>query len=252
MATGKSNFTWSTTASPVLNSSPMKTADKNAFPVNWPHDSDWTSHVESLFATEELRCLFEFVEEARRNTQVFPNDSDVFNAFRLCPFKQVKVVILGQDPYHGEGQAHGLSFSVQNNQKLPPSLRNIFKELANDVGCDNKHGDLTRWAEQGVLLLNTVLTVESGKAHSHKNQGWERFTDFVIELVGQRDEPAVFLLWGKPAQKKKQFIGNHHKVIETPHPSPLSAHRGFFGSQPFSQTNSALMNWGKPVIDWQV
>lgn len=199
-----------------------------------------------------MQSLFQFVDDARTATTVFPAEADVFNAFRYCSFSDTKVVVLGQDPYHGEGQAHGLSFSVQHDQKLPPSLKNIFKELHQDVGCENVTGDLTRWAKQGVLLLNTVLTVESGKAHSHKNRGWESFTDFVIELVGQRKEPVVFILWGKPAEKKKQFIASHHCVIISPHPSPLSAYRGFFGSKPFSMTNSALKEFGLTAIDWQL
>lgn len=223
-----------------------------SLPPNWPQDSDWTPLVEPMFAGDSMKRLFQFIDIARMEATVLPAEVDVFNAFRLCSFTDTNVVILGQDPYHGEGQAHGLSFSVLRDQKLPPSLRNIFKELREDIGCQNDCGDLTNWAKQGVLLLNTVLTVESGKAHSHKNQGWEIFTDFIIELIGSREKPAVFILWGKPAEKKRLLISNHHCVIQSPHPSPLSAHRGFFGSRPFSRTNTALNQFGADEIDWQI
>jgi uracil-DNA glycosylase len=162
------------------------------------------------------------------------------------------IVILGQDPYHGPGQAHGLSFSVLPGIKLPPSLRNIFKELSSDLGIANESGELTAWAKQGVLLLNTVLTVQSGAANSHRKKGWESFTDLVIEKLGQRSEPMVFVLWGKPAASKKPLIACHHHIIESPHPSPLSAHRGFFGSRPFSQANNFLESVGRSPIRWQL
>ena len=223
-----------------------------SLPANWPRETDWTPHLAPVFESEAIQNLLRFVDAAREDAAVFPAESDIFNAFRFCSFANTKVVVLGQDPYHGVGQAHGLSFSVQGDQKLPPSLRNIFKELHQDIGCENSCGDLTNWAKQGVLLLNTVLTVESGKAHSHKNRGWEIFTDFVIELIGKRTEPVVFILWGKPAEKKKSFIASHHCVIQSPHPSPLSAHRGFFGSQPFSRTNLALKKFGLQEIDWRL
>jgi uracil-DNA glycosylase len=177
------------------------------------------------------------------------------NALKLTPANQVKVVVLGQDPYHGEGQAHGLSFSVQRSIKIPPSLRNIFKELATDISGFTvpQHGDLTSWAEQGVLLLNTVLTVEEGQAHSHKGKGWEIFTDTLITRLSEQTSDIVFLLWGKPAQQKIKLIDtSKHHVLTSVHPSPLSAHRGFLGCQHFSQTNAILKRLGKSEINWQI
>lgn len=196
----------------------------------------------------------QFVAQRRRETVVFPPDDMVFNALKQTEYDNVKVVILGQDPYHNVNQAHGLSFSVQRGVPLPPSLQNIFKELSDDMGiAPSRSGDLTAWAKQGVLLLNTVLTVEQGRPNSHQNQGWEVFTDKVISVLNERVEPVIFVLWGKPAQSKIQLITNkHHIILRAPHPSPLSAYRGFFGSRPFSTINQYLKAWGKNEIDWQL
>lgn len=186
---------------------------------------------------------------------IYPPASEVFNAFTLTPLDNVKVVILGQDPYHGPGQAHGLCFSVQSGVKTPPSLVNIYKELAQDIEGFHvpEHGNLIAWAEQGVLLLNTVLTVEQGKAHSHAKWGWETFTDAVIKSVNDTQHGVVFLLWGSHAQKKGQNIDTQkHYVLNAPHPSPLSAHRGFLGCRHFSQTNTLLSQQGKTPVNWQV
>lgn len=197
-----------------------------------------------------------FVEAERQSGKViFPPAQDVFNAFRATEFGDVKVVILGQDPYHGPNQAHGLCFSVLPGVKTPPSLVNMYKELAQDIEGFQipRHGYLQSWAEQGVLLLNTVLTVEQGKAHSHSKSGWETFTDRVIEAINQHQSGVVFLLWGAHAQKKGRFIDrDKHHVLAGPHPSPLSAHRGFFGCRHFSQTNALLAQQGKSVIDWHL
>lgn len=185
---------------------------------------------------------------------VYPKKENILNALMLTDYDSVKVAILGQDPYHGPNQAHGLSFSVEQGQKLPPSLRNMMKELQQDIGCEiPEHGDLTSWAKQGVLLLNTVLTVQAGKANSHKGHGWEQFTDAIIETLAQREQPIVFLLWGKPAQSKRiliERISDKHIILQAPHPSPLSAHRGFFGSRPYSKTNEALLSIGEKPINW--
>ncbi|MEG0385346.1 MAG: uracil-DNA glycosylase [Solibacillus sp.] len=198
--------------------------------------------------------LQQFLQQQYNEETVYPKKSDILNALQITDYPDVKVIILGQDPYHGVNQAHGLSFSVQNGQKLPPSLKNMLKELQEDIGCSiPQNGDLTAWAKQGVLLLNTVLTVREKEAHAHKGQGWERFTDAIIESVANRDEPAVFLLWGKPAQSKRTLIERFHKnhtILEAPHPSPLSAYRGFFGSKPYSKTNEALIAMGKQPIEW--
>ena len=198
--------------------------------------------------------LVTFLEQQYREETVYPKKENIFNALQLTDYNQVKVVILGQDPYHGPNQAHGLSFSVEKGQKLPPSLKNMMKELQQDIGCEiPEHGDLTSWAKQGVLLLNTVLTVQAGKANSHKGQGWERFTDTIIENLAKREQPIVFLLWGKPAQSKRNLIeriSSNHIIFQSPHPSPLSAHRGFFGSKPYSKANEALLSLGQQPIDW--
>lgn len=223
-------------------------------PKHWPVDSDWTRPLAEAFSSDEFLELMEFVEQRRTEATVYPRPEDVFRAFTCSPLSKTRVVVLGQDPYHGPDQAHGLSFSVSDRQKkLPPSLRNIYKELAEDLQIENRFesGNLNTWAEQGVLLLNTVLTVEAGKANSHKRKGWEAFTDAAIELIGSRTSPAVFILWGKPAAKKRKLIADHHVVIESAHPSPLSAFRGFFGSRPFSKTNEALISFGNKTIDWQ-
>ncbi|HEY1378068.1 MAG TPA: uracil-DNA glycosylase, partial [Gemmataceae bacterium] len=196
--------------------------------------------------------LTEFLERERDEYTVFPPEPDVFNALKLTPFDEVKVVILGQDPYHDDGQAHGLAFSVRPGVTPPPSLRNIFKELRDDVGCPKPaNGNLEPWANQGVLLLNTVLTVRAHQPHSHRGKGWEKFTDAAIEAVGAKDDPVVFVLWGAPAQKKTPLIDtSRHTVLKSPHPSPLSAKSGFFGSRPFSAVNAALEASGRDPIDW--
>lgn len=202
-----------------------------------------------------FKSLMARVDEARAASVVFPPELDVFNAFALTPLNKVRVVILGQDPYHGPGQAHGLSFSVKKGVKLPPSLKNICKELETDIEGFSmpSDGDLTSWAEQGVLLLNTVLTVEQGKAHSHAKFGWETFTDHVIAAINEHTSNVVFLLWGSHAQKKGANIDKQrHLVLEAPHPSPLSAYKGFFGCQHFSQTNAWLRKHGQPAINWQI
>ena len=193
-----------------------------------------------------------FVQKRREEVRVFPEEKNVFNALKLTPFESVKVVILGQDPYHGFGQAHGLSFSVQKGIPLPPSLKNIYKELQEDIGGDlPTEGDLTHWAKQGVLLLNTVLTVEEGNANSHKGMGWERLTNRLIESLNELKHPVIFILWGKPAQDKEKLITNpNHVILKAPHPSPLSAYRGFFGSKPFSRVNDILMQQGQIPIRW--
>ncbi|MBC8519313.1 MAG: uracil-DNA glycosylase [Gammaproteobacteria bacterium] len=198
--------------------------------------------------------LREFLLQRKRGGHtIFPPSNRWFNAFDHTPFKRVKVVIIGQDPYHGDGQAHGLCFSVQPKIKIPPSLVNIYKELESDIGVTNSTGTLTSWADQGVLLLNAVLTVESGSAGAHQGKGWETFTDAAIDHLNRERDHLVFILWGAYAQKKGQRIDReHHLVIQAPHPSPLSAHRGFFGSRPFSQTNDYLLSHGIKPIEWKI
>lgn len=193
-----------------------------------------------------------FVQKRRAEVRVFPEEKNVFNALELTPFESVKVVILGQDPYHGFGQAHGLSFSVQKGIPFPPSLKNIYKELQEDIGGEfPTEGDLSHWAKQGVLLLNTVLTVEEGNANSHKGKGWERLTNRLIESLNELAHPVIFILWGKPAQDKEKLITNpNHIILKAPHPSPLSAYRGFFGSKPFSRVNDILIQQGQTPIRW--
>lgn len=195
-----------------------------------------------------------FLESERARYTVYPPEQDVFNALALTSFEDTRVLILGQDPYHGPGQAHGLAFSVPPGVTPPPSLRNIFKELHDDTGAPTpRNGTLTPWAEQGVLLLNAVLTVRAGKPGSHQGKGWETFTDAVIRALNARPTPLVFVLWGNYALKKRALIDERrHKVIGGPHPSPLSANRGFFGSRPFSRTNAYLKEWGRPEINWEL
>jgi uracil-DNA glycosylase len=192
------------------------------------------------------------VQHERETTEVYPPDDDVYVALHLTSFAEVKVLILGQDPYHGEGQAHGLCFSVRHGIEIPPSLENIYKEMHSDLGVvPPNHGNLEGWARQGVLLLNAVLTVRARNAGSHRNRGWESFTDEIIRVVNSKEDRVVFILWGAFAQKKKMLIdASQHVVIEAPHPSPLSAHRGFFGSRPFSRTNAALVEAGIDPVDW--
>lgn len=201
-----------------------------------------------------FRDLQKFVAEQRLERTIFPPEGEVFAALHLTPYDKVSVLILGQDPYHDDDQAHGLCFSVRPGMAIPPSLLNIFKELQSDLGCKiPNNGYLTHWAEQGVLLLNTALTVQAHQANSHKDKGWETFTDAVISAVNAKTDPVVFVLWGANARKKISLIDQtHHIVIESAHPSPLSAYRGFFGSRPFSRINAALRANGKTEIDWQI
>jgi len=216
----------------------------------------WQSALGNEKQKEYFVELLERVKQAREaGSVIYPPQPDVFNALKYTPLDKVNVVILGQDPYHGPNQAHGLCFSVQAGVKTPPSLKNMYKELLTDIDgfVELNHGTLTSWAEQGVLLLNTVLTVEQGKAHSHAKWGWETFTDKVIDVVNANCENVVFLLWGSHAQKKGKHIDREkHKVLHAPHPSPLSAHRGFLGCKHFSQTNEYLVEKGKTPINWQV
>lgn len=212
----------------------------------------WRDALKPAMETDSFVALQKFVSTEREQHQVFPPSDDVFNAFRLTPLNQVKVLILGQDPYHDDGQAHGLSFSVRQGVAFPPSLRNIFKELVEDVGVEKPaHGSLESWARQGVLLLNTVLTVRAHEANSHRKRGWEEFTDHVIQVVNQRSKVA-FVLWGNPAQEKRPLIDDRHLVVASVHPSPLSARRGFFGSKPFSKINQFLTETHQPTIDWRI
>ena len=221
---------------------------------NKNNKSDWDIILKSEFEKDYFYNLLKFVQGEYKRTTVFPPKSEVFKAFRYTPYKDLKVVILGQDPYHGEGEAEGLSFSVKKGIKKPPSLNNIFKELHDDLGCSIPvDGSLTYWAKQGVLLLNAVLTVIKDHAASHKDIGWEQFTDFVIKKINEKDEPVVFILWGNFARSKKKLITNKkHLVIESAHPSPLSAYNGFFGSHPFSKTNEFLIKNNLKPIDWQI
>ena len=217
-------------------------------------NNDWKEALDAEFQKEYYRDLFRFVKEEYNKVAVYPPSDDIFNAFHLTPLKDVKVVILGQDPYHNPGEAHGLCFSVKPGVKIPPSLVNIYQELHDDLGCEiPNHGNLTKWAKQGILLLNTVLTVRAHQAASHQGHGWEEFTDAAIRAVETQDRPIVYILWGKPAGRKKNMITNpKHLVLEAPHPSPLSAYRGFFGSKPFSKTNVFLETGGVEPIDWSI
>ncbi|MEH6783840.1 MAG: uracil-DNA glycosylase [Alcanivorax jadensis] len=215
----------------------------------------WKQHLAGEFEQDYMARLRAFLaDEKRAGKTVFPPGPDIFNAFNLTPFDKVKVVILGQDPYHGPDQAHGLCFSVQRGVKTPPSLVNIYKEIHRDLGIEiPPHGNLTHWAEQGVLLLNAVLTVEAGQAASHQKRGWEQFTDQAIEHLNREREGLVFLLWGSHAQKKGKLIDrDKHCVLTAPHPSPLSAHRGFLGCGHFSRANQYLLQQGKTAIDWKI
>lgn len=216
--------------------------------------NDWLKPLSVEFKKPYYANLYKKVLEEYQTHLVFPASDDIFNAFNLTPLSQVKVVILGQDPYHGDGQAHGLCFSVKPDVEIPPSLVNIYQELHDDLGCKiPNNGYLEKWARQGVLLLNTVLTVRAHQAYSHRGIGWEEFTDAAIRILNEQDRPMVFILWGKPAQSKKIMLNNpKHLILEAPHPSPLSAFRGFFGSRPFSQTNRFLEENGQEAIDWQI
>lgn len=217
-------------------------------------NNDWLDALKGEFRKPYYKQLFQTVNNEYRTHRIYPPADDIFNAFHLTPLKDVKVVILGQDPYHGDGQAHGLCFSVKPDVEIPPSLVNIYQELHDDLGCTiPSHGYLTKWAKQGVLLLNTVLTVRAHQANSHRGIGWEEFTDAAIQVLNAQDRPMVFILWGRPAQLKKRMLNNpKHLILEAPHPSPLSAYRGFFGSRPFSQTNQFLEANGIEPIDWQI
>jgi len=198
--------------------------------------------------------LQSFLDKEYAEHTIYPARNDIVSAFQLTPFDEVKVVILGQDPYHGPEQAHGMSFSVKPGVAIPPSLRNMFKELSEDIGCSiPMSGYLENWAKQGVLLLNTVLTVRAGEANSHKGMGWETLTDAVIQKLSEREKPVIFVLWGKPAQSKMKLIDTtKHLILQAPHPSPLSAHRGFFGSKPYSKINAQLISWGDKPIDFSL
>ena len=217
-------------------------------------NNDWLDALKGEFSKPYYRELFKKVNEEYSRYQIFPPADDIFNAFHLTPLDQVKVVILGQDPYHGDGQAHGLCFSVKPEVEIPPSLVNIYKELEDDLGCYvPNNGYLEKWAKQGVLMLNTVLTVRAHQANSHRGIGWEEFTDAAIMALNSQDRPIVFILWGGPAQRKASMLHNpNHLILKAPHPSPLSAYRGFFGSKPFSQTNAFLEAHGLEPIDWQI
>ena len=216
--------------------------------------NDWLEPLSAEFKKPYYKKLYETVKHEYETRRVFPDANDIFNAFAFTPLSQVKVVILGQDPYHNVGQAHGLSFSVKPDVAVPPSLVNIYQELHDDLGCTiPNNGYLEKWARQGVLLLNTVLTVGAHAANSHRNMGWEEFTDAAIRILGEQDRPMVFILWGRPARMKKSMLHNpRHLILEAPHPSPFSASSGFFGSRPFSQTNRYLEANGLEPIDWQI
>ena len=216
--------------------------------------NDWLEPLSPEFKKPYYARLYKTVREEYNTRQIFPEAKDTFSAFELTPFHKVKVVILGQDPYHNVGQAHGLCFSVKPGVEIPPSLVNIYQELHDDLGCYiPNNGCLTKWAKQGVLLLNTVLTVRAHAANSHRGIGWEEFTDAAIRALNGLDHPIVFILWGRPAQNKKAMLTNpNHLILEAPHPSPLSAYRGFFGSRPFSKTNEFLKAHGATPIDWQI
>jgi len=216
--------------------------------------NDWLTVLDEEFKKPYYINLYNFIREEYDNRQIFPPADDIFNAFHLTSLSQVKAVIIGQDPYHNVGQAHGLCFSVKQDVEIPPSLVNIYQELHNDLGCyipDN--GYLTKWARQGVLMLNTVLTVRAHQANSHHGKGWEKFTDAAISALNEQNRPIVFMLWGRPAGMKKSMLNNpNHLILEAPHPSPLSAYRGFFGCKHFSRANQYLQEYGIQPIDWQI
>ena len=216
--------------------------------------NDWLAPLGPEFKKPCYKKLYETVKQEYQTRAVYPDANDIFNAFDFTPLSKVKVVILGQDPYHGPGQAHGLCFSVKPDVEIPPSLVNIYQELHDDLGCFiPNNGYLKKWAEQGVMLLNTVLTVRAHQANSHRGIGWEEFTDAAIRIRAGQDRPMVFILWGRPAQMKKPMLTNpKHLILEAPHPSPLSAYRGFFGSRPFSKTNEYLEANGLEPVDWQI
>ena len=216
--------------------------------------NDWAEALKDEFKKPYYAKLYKIVKQEYETCQVFPAANDIFNAFEFTPLSEVKVVIFGQDPYHNVGQAHGLCFSVKPDVEIPPSLVNIYKELQDDLGCYvPNNGYLEKWARQGVLLLNTVLTVRAHQANSHRGIGWEEFTDAAIRELNEQDRPMVFILWGRPAQQKKAMLNNpKHLILEAPHPSPLSAYHGFFGCRHFSQANAFLQQHGMTPIDWQI
>ncbi|MBQ2237424.1 MAG: uracil-DNA glycosylase [Clostridia bacterium] len=216
--------------------------------------NDWDQILADEWEKPYYQKLREFLKTEYKEQKIYPNMYDIFNSLRYTSFKDTKVVIIGQDPYHGEGQAHGLCFSVKKGVTPPPSLKNIYKELNSDIGMPIPyHGELTHWAKQGILLLNTVLTVREGQPNSHKGMGWEIFTDRIISELNRKEEPIIFLLWGANAEKKAQIITNPlHKKLITVHPSPLSASRGFMGCKHFSKTNELLMQFGMEPIDWEI
>ena len=219
-----------------------------------PISGSWEKALKGEFSKDYYKKLFVKVREEYQTRTIYPPADDIFNAFHFTPLEEVKVVILGQDPYHEPGQAHGLCFSVKPHVPIPPSLVNIYKELEDDLGCYiPNNGYLEKWARQGVLMLNTVLTVRAHQANSHKDIGWEQFTDAAIRVLADQDRPMVFVLWGQPAQRKREMIYNpKHLILESAHPSPLSAYRGFFGSRPFSKINEYLKENGLAPIDWQI
>ena len=217
--------------------------------------NDWLDEIQGEFKKPYYRELYQFVRDEYSKAVIYPPADDIFNAMHFTPLSKVKVLLLGQDPYHNVNQAHGLSFSVLPEQKeIPPSLQNIYKELHDDLGCYiPNNGYLKKWADQGVLLLNTVLTVRAHQANSHQGHGWEQFTDACMEILNRQDRPIVFILWGSYAQKKASMLNNpNHLILKAPHPSPLSVYRGFWGSKPFSKTNNFLTEHGVEPIDWQI
>ncbi|WP_080843782.1 uracil-DNA glycosylase [Cytobacillus gottheilii] len=216
--------------------------------------NDWQEILKAEMEKPYFQQLIEFIEKEYEQETIYPPKQDIFNSLNDTAFADTKVVLLGQDPYHGPGQAHGLSFSVKPGVKIPPSLRNMYKELENDLGIQPaNNGYLVKWAQQGVLMLNTVLTVREGEAYSHRGKGWEQFTDEIIKKLNEREEPVIFILWGKPAQEKMKLLNlEKHQVITSPHPSPLSARRGFFGSRPFSKVNALLKAQGQKEIHWKI
>lgn len=217
-------------------------------------NNDWDEKLKIIWESPGFNKFLNEIYKEYDNKTVFPPKEYIFNALKLTPYSNTKVVIVGQDPYHGEGEAHGLSFSVQDGIKLPPSLKNIYKELQSDLGIEpSLKGDLTKWGKEGVLMLNAVLTVEKDKPASHRNRGWELLTDYIIKVLNQKEEPVVFILWGNFAKEKAKLITNkNHCIITSPHPSPFSANSGFFGSKPFSRTNNFLKEHNLKEIDWTI
>ena len=216
--------------------------------------NDWDNKLRIIWESEGFKKFYKIIENEYNSKTIFPPKDYIFNALKLTPFSNTKVVIVGQDPYHGEGEAHGLSFSVQEGIKIPPSLQNIYKELERDLGIPiATKGDLTKWGKEGVLMLNAVLTVEKDKPASHRNLGWELLTDYIRKVLNQKEEPVVFILWGNFAKEKSKYITNpNHYIITSPHPSPFSARNGFFGSKPFSKTNNYLKSKNLKEIDWNI